>query len=244
MNRKIVLGIPFDDVSPIEVMPVMFKRRFTDKVVVVGIHITTINAFMNETLTATELEEATLIFADGYSVSALMRYGGLRNCVRVATTDLIQKLLDSQMLNANFKIALIGGDVITSESAKVEWLKLRPLDEVMSVQGFNIDIPALLSDLNVFKPDLILVGMGMPLELKFLNQYRDQLPNGFYVTCGGYLRLLAKMESRSPTLLQNLRLEWLYRWVTDPKRTTKRYVMGLYNIALLLLLTKCKRSRN
>jgi N-acetylglucosaminyldiphosphoundecaprenol N-acetyl-beta-D-mannosaminyltransferase len=199
---------------------------------------------MNETLTATELEEATLIFADGYSVSALMRYGGLRNCVRVATTDLIQKLLDSQMGNANFKIALIGGDVITSESAKVEWLKLRPLDQVMSVQGFNIDIPALLSDLNVFKPDLILVGMGMPLELKFLNQYRDQLPNGLYVTCGGYLRLLAKMESRSPTLLQNLKLEWLYRWVTDPKRTTKRYVMGLYNIALLLLLTKSKRSRN
>jgi N-acetylglucosaminyldiphosphoundecaprenol N-acetyl-beta-D-mannosaminyltransferase len=217
------------------------NKSKSEVVSLVGVHITTLNAMKSRDLSQLELEKANLIFADGLSVSILMRLGGLSHFKRIATTDLIDYLLVHNFENVNLRVALIGGNEKISSSATTEWLRAREGDTVVGFLGYEMDLEKLLQELATFKPDLVLVGLGMPKELRFINENFKDLPNALYVTCGGYLRLLGKLEFRAPRLMRYLRLEWCYRLLTDPLRTFPRYSIGMSS--LLSLCTIAIRDR-
>jgi hypothetical protein len=69
----------------------------------------------------------------------------------------------------------------------------------------------------------VLVGMGMPLQERFLHDNRLDLPSAYYATVGGAIDYVAGEARLAPRFLGGAGLEWLWRFTNDPRRLFSRY---------------------
>lgn len=93
-----------------------------------------------------------------------------------------------------------------------------------------------IEEINQLKPDILIVGFGMPLQEKWIMENREKLNVGIIMTGGNCFTFLAGEESRAPEWMHENGLEWLYRFIKEPKRMFSRYVIGnpLFIIRVLM----------
>jgi exopolysaccharide biosynthesis WecB/TagA/CpsF family protein len=103
---------------------------------------------------------------------------------------------------------------------------------------FSIDEEDEICDeINLTKPDVIWVGLSVPLEYEFAARNRSRLQGGWLVTCGGCYNFITGAYVRAPHWMQAAGLEWLHRLLREPKRLFWRYAVT-NPLALFLLLTR------
>lgn len=95
---------------------------------------------------------------------------------------------------------------------------------------------SVIKQINQFNPDILIVGMGMPVQEKWVCQNMDRLDARVIIPCGAVIDRLAGVVSDCPTPISNAGLEWLYRLVKEPKRLAKRYLIGNLAFACNLIL--------
>ncbi len=78
--------------------------------------------------------------------------------------------------------------------------------------------------LSSLKPDIVVVGMGTPLQEQFLIDLRSAGWAGTGFTCGGFLHQTAKGIQYYPGWIDKLNLRWMYRIYDEPK-LFKRYTL-------------------
>lgn len=72
--------------------------------------------------------------------------------------------------------------------------------------------------------NVILVGLGNPKQTKWIFKYKDKLPNiNVFMALGATIDFEAGNIKRAPRIFQKLALEWLYRFIKEPKRLFRRY---------------------
>lgn len=169
------------------------------------------------------LQRFDVVHADGYSVAIAARLAGAKRAQRLTTTDLVNDLL---VTSSGLRLALVGGEPGVAEEAALNLGKQFDAEVVIAAHGYHDDWSELLTSTRSAAPDVLLVGLGMPLEARWVDTHFDQLPDCLVITCGGLLRLLAEREQRAPKFLRRARLEWFYRLTTDPRRTWHRYSRG------------------
>jgi N-acetylglucosaminyldiphosphoundecaprenol N-acetyl-beta-D-mannosaminyltransferase len=77
------------------------------------------------------------------------------------------------------------------------------------------------------RPDLIVLGMGMPKQEAVAVALRDQLAHPCVIVCGGaILDFLSGRVVRAPQWMRASGLEWVHRLVHEPRRLFARYVVG------------------
>lgn len=90
--------------------------------------------------------------------------------------------------------------------------------------------------------NMLFVAMSSPKKEIFLNTHKKALQNiNFIMGVGGSFDVLAGKTKRAPKWMQNAGLEWFYRFLQEPKRMWKRYLIG--NIKFISLLIKEKRKK-
>lgn len=130
-------------------------------------------------------------------------------------------------------VGLIGGDLDTANSHLVDFEAMFPNATVL--WSFAGDSQCIYQVQNALdqggkKPNLILVGMGAPLqervalELFDLVNKRPDSSNPLIATCGGWLDQLG-VHNYYPKWSTPLRLNWLVRLYREPKRLWKRYIL-------------------
>ena len=63
-----------------------------------------------------------------------------------------------------------------------------------------------------------------PKKLTLIYKYKNELPNiNLFMALGATIDFEAGNVKRAPEIFQKLALEWLYRFLKDPKRLFKRY---------------------
>ncbi len=77
---------------------------------------------------------------------------------------------------------------------------------------------------DTLKPDVIVVGMGTPLQEKFLLDLKLTGFLGSAYTCGGFIHQTANKINYYPKLFDKFNLRWLYRMYDEPK-LVKRYFL-------------------
>jgi N-acetylglucosaminyldiphosphoundecaprenol N-acetyl-beta-D-mannosaminyltransferase len=97
---------------------------------------------------------------------------------------------------------------------------------------------AVIDKINEFKPNILLVGMGMPVQEKWVYTYRSRLHVNAIMLGGAVIDRLAGVVSDCPHAIANIGLEWLYRWFREPKRLAARYFIGNPAFALQITLGK------
>jgi exopolysaccharide biosynthesis WecB/TagA/CpsF family protein len=79
-----------------------------------------------------------------------------------------------------------------------------------------------LRKIKELNPDIVICGMGTPLQEKFLVDLKNMGWKGIGYTCGGFLHQTATNINYYPKWIDKLNLRWLYRIYDEPK-LFKRY---------------------
>ena len=84
---------------------------------------------------------------------------------------------------------------------------------------------SIASQIKASQADILFVAMGSPKKEIFLNQYGKYMDVPFVMGVGGSFDVVAGKVSRAPKLMQKTGLEWFYRFLQEPRRMWKRYLV-------------------
>jgi N-acetylglucosaminyldiphosphoundecaprenol N-acetyl-beta-D-mannosaminyltransferase len=98
---------------------------------------------------------------------------------------------------------------------------------------------AVVAEINAAAPDILLVGLGMPLQERWLMENRERIGAGVVLTGGAVFDYVSGGLRRGPRLLTDNGFEWLARLFVEPRRLWRRYLVG--NPLFLLRVLKQRR---
>jgi len=183
------------------------------------------------------MSRADLVYADGMSVIVLAKLAGARAAERAGTTD-IGWLVIRQLglaLGRPARVALVGGpEGLTRRAARVIAADVGA-EIVLTEHGYHDDWSPVLERLADSGCDLVLVGLGAPHEMKWVDKHVSDLPSCLVMTCGGWFGFITQDEKRAPQWACDAGLEWTYRIAQSPRRLVKRYARGALSTAALSL---------
>lgn len=84
---------------------------------------------------------------------------------------------------------------------------------------------AVLSRIREFRPDILMVGMGMPQQEHWVVDHIDCIDAPVILTAGACMDYVAGQLPTSPRWMGAVGLEWLHRLVTRPRRVWRRYLI-------------------
>lgn len=88
---------------------------------------------------------------------------------------------------------------------------------------------------------LLFVAITSPRKENFMYEYRDVLSKvNFTMGVGGTFDVIAGETKRAPLWMQNIGMEWFYRFLQEPGRMWKRYLIG--NTKFIWLVVKEKHK--
>jgi N-acetylglucosaminyldiphosphoundecaprenol N-acetyl-beta-D-mannosaminyltransferase len=109
-------------------------------------------------------------------------------------------------------------------------------DGFFDVAAEGPDNRRVLAAISEFQPQVVMVGMGMPRQEKWIAQNVDALEGCVVLSVGAAFDYEAGVQKAAPRWIGRLGLEWLYRLVADPRRLFRRYCIEPW--ALLLMLAQ------
>ncbi|MEZ5571303.1 MAG: WecB/TagA/CpsF family glycosyltransferase [Halioglobus sp.] len=91
--------------------------------------------------------------------------------------------------------------------------------------GYSTDQATIVARINALQPDILLVGMGMPLQERWLIEHLQELDIGFATQAGATLDYYTGAQAKPPRWMSDIGLAWLYRLASDPARLWRRYLL-------------------
>ncbi|MGM0471815.1 MAG: WecB/TagA/CpsF family glycosyltransferase [Bacillota bacterium] len=166
------------------------------------------------------LNQAELTIPDGSGLLVAARLLGRSLKERVTGIDLMKQLL-ALAAQENYSIYFLGAKPEVIQQARHRVVTAYPELKIVGVHHGYLDSTTeaeVIKEINDQAPDLLFVGMGAPLQEKWLSAYRDKLDFSVGMGVGGSFDILAEQKTRAPQIIQQLGLEWLYRLLQEPSR--------------------------
>lgn len=234
-----IIGIDVDDAAMPEVIETVMKWTDSgmDPNVAFGVNANVCNMYVADESFRALVDRCQLRYADGQSVVWASRILGSPLRERVATTDLIQPLA-AACASRFKKLYLYGGAPGIAEKA-ADNLRVSYHGLLVRTHHGYLDTDhefPIIEDINQFGTDVLMVGLGDPLQLEWIERYRAELSVGAVLTCGGLFDWTSGRNPRAPRIMVRLGLEWLWRLWLEPRRLARRYVIG--NPLFILRLAK------
>lgn len=194
------------------------------------------------------LEESEIVHCDGFGVIKAMRYLGLtvEPDYRVSYTDLMPALL-KQCDRNGWSVFLLGTKEEAIEKAIFNLTKAYPHAKFFGHHGYfnknNRKInQQIIQGINEIKPQILIVGMGMPVQEEWVKNHQEQLQVNAIFVGGAVIDRFAGLVTDCPEWLSKRGLEWVYRFIKEPKRLAARYLLGNPAFALQILLAKLQQG--
>jgi N-acetylglucosaminyldiphosphoundecaprenol N-acetyl-beta-D-mannosaminyltransferase len=100
-----------------------------------------------------------------------------------------------------------------------------------------------VEEINAAAADILLVGLGMPLQERWLMENRHGLDVGAALTGGAVFDYISGRLDRGPRLFTRHGFEWLARLLVEPSRLWRRYLLGNPLFILRVLKQRLGASR-
>ncbi len=175
---------------------------------------------------------ASLVFCDGAGVMLAARILGERIPERITYADWMWQLA-AFAEREGLSLFLLGARPGVAERAAVRLRERHPDLKIAGVHhGYferAVEAPeneAVVAEINAARPDLLLVGLGMPLQERWLLQNWDRLDASVALTGGAVFDYVSGELKRGPRVLTDNGFEWLARLFIEPRRLWRRYVLG------------------
>jgi N-acetylglucosaminyldiphosphoundecaprenol N-acetyl-beta-D-mannosaminyltransferase len=175
---------------------------------------------------------ADIITADGIGVVWAARWLGAPELERVTGIDLVQALFPIAH-EGKWRIFFLGGKPGVAEQAANQVVLKNQGITCETMHGYFSPEEELkvLAKIRHFKPDLLLVGLGAPLQEYWIAKYPGLASVSIGV--GGSFDVLAGIAVRAPKSIQDCHMEWLYRLWKEPWRWKRQAVLPRFMIEVL-----------
>lgn len=193
----------------------------------------------------------SVIGIDGSMLVLALRMIGLRVSRRSFDLTSLAPVVFGRCAKEGLSVALVGGEPGVAEEAARHFRRLYGSDlkvDFIHDGFFESDArrESVIGELVVLAPRVLIVGMGTPLQERFLIDVADAGWCGLGLTCGGFFHQTAsKGGDYYPKWIDKLNLRWLYRMFDEPK-LIKRYFKGYSEFCFVFILDVLKgdvRSR-
>jgi N-acetylglucosaminyldiphosphoundecaprenol N-acetyl-beta-D-mannosaminyltransferase len=175
---------------------------------------------------------ASLVFCDGAGVMLAARILGERIPERITYADWMWQLA-AFAEREGLSLFLLGARPGVAERAAARLEERHPDLKITGAHHgyFNRTVgapenEAVIAEINAARPDLLLVGLGMPLQERWLMQNWNRLDARVALTGGAVFDYVSGELKRGPRILTDNGFEWLARLLIEPGRLWRRYVVG------------------
>jgi N-acetylglucosaminyldiphosphoundecaprenol N-acetyl-beta-D-mannosaminyltransferase len=175
------------------------------------------------------VNQSTFSFADGMPlVFALRMLYGIRQD-RIAGMDFMGDVLKS-CEQSRLSVFLYGS---TPEVLKSLEQHIRTNFSNVRIAGIisppfrqltEEENTAIIDQINSSSANLVFVGLGCPKQETWMAKNSSKI-NACLLGVGGAFEIYAGLKNRAPNWMRNVGLEWLYRFIQEPKRLMKRYAV-------------------
>jgi len=187
-------------------------------------------------------KHANFIHIDGMPLIFLGRLFGypLKRSNRLAYLDLIQPLM-MEAARQRWRVFFIGSKPGVAAKAEKFFKDQSPGLQMKTMHGYFDVTPGskenqkVLEIINTYKPNILMVGMGMPRQEDWVLDNLNNLNANVILTIGACMDYIAKAVPTPPRWLGQLGLEWAYRLLSEPRRLWRRYLLEPWFIFKLLI---------
>lgn len=159
-------------------------------------------------------------------------------------TDFVPALLT--YISEPKRIGLIGSTPAILQAAAEGFRAHAPWHAVIPVSDGYFDknnCQDVIDRLAASKLDILLVGMGTPLQEKWVHDHIQPEHARLVLSVGALFDFVSGAVPRAPLAIRRMRLEWAYRIVCEPRRLWRRYIVGGPVFLARLVHYRLTRSR-
>lgn len=192
-----------------------------------------------------ELLQDQLVLPDGFGldIASLLLHGEAFPA-NLNGTDFIPALMT--YMDRRKRIGMIGASPAVLESARKEFQRRCPWHEFIAVSDGYLDHEkslAVARELDDLHLDVLVVCMGTPRQERWVAQYLRPNHARLVLTGGALFDFVSGTVPRASLTIRRMRLEWAFRFWNEPRRLARRYLVGIPQFFLNLMLFRLRRRR-
>ena len=198
------------------------------------------------------LKECDYITCDSQVLTFATRLLGTPVRQRLSGSDFLPRFCEYHRNNPDITIYLLGGMGDVAARARDAINRKVGRDIVVGcysppagAEANEAACQEMVDMINASKATVLVVGLGVPKQERFIRRYREELPRvRIFLPLGGALDYEAGAMKRPPAWLSNIGMEWAYRILQEPRKRWKRYLVDDMPVIPLILKQKMGLYRN
>jgi len=172
-----------------------------------------INTYFTDAEYARIIDQADLVYADGQAVILASRILKEPLLERISAADFFFHFCEL-CAKEHLSLFLLGSSAGVAEKAKENLKQAHPSLRIAGARhGYfaALEIPQLVSEIREAGPDILLVGMSVPLQENFAFHHLKEFQVPVVWCVGALFEYMAGITPRAPIWMRRLGLEWLFR---------------------------------
>jgi len=173
-----------------------------------------------------EVNKNIKFYQEGIGCYISLNFLGFKNIQRIDSTEVIENIF-IKLLNTEKKIFLLGSNY---EKRFVEEKIFNKFPQIVGYHSGFFDeslIPDIAQKIKESKAEFVLLAMGQPKQELTAIKLRSFLPDLNFYCVGNFFNFYLGVQKRAPLWIRKLQLEWFFRFLLEPKRMFKRYIIGI-----------------
>ncbi len=189
------------------------------------------NMAQKDRIFAKALGTSDILLPDGISVVYASRFLKGSRLKKIAGADLFEYEMRRLNLNSG-SCFFLGCDDSTlkriTEKAALEFpkVKVHSFSPPYVKEFSKADNARMIKAVNLYNPDVLFIGMTAPKQEKWAYENFDSLAAKRICCIGAVFDFYAGNKNRAPRWMIYLGLEWFSRFISEPERLWRRYLIG------------------
>ncbi len=242
-----IFGIRFRILTVCDLIDFILKSAGkSERVIIDYVNVRSLNLAYRDPWLKNFLNRCDMLFCDGIGVVIGANMLGYRmgKKHRMTCPDFLDGLASQLAAESRSLYLLAGAPGVAARAAEL-LVQRHPSLKVAQHHGYfkktGPENEQVLEALERFRPDVLYVGFGMPIQEHWIEDNLDRLPAKVILPLGACLDFYTGMAYRGPRWMTDHGLEWLGRLFTEsPKRVFGRYVMGNPLFLLRVLIERLR----
>lgn len=178
--------------------------------------------------------KADWIICDSRILYFLLKFTSKRLKCSISGSDFLHQYYMFHRDDEYCRMFLLGGKNDVADKAKKKINAFVGRDMVvgayspsMGFENNRQENESIINMINISRANVVVVGVGCPKQEIWINKYMHRMPSvRIWMALGATINFEAGKFRRAPRWIRKIALEWLFRFLLEPKRLFKRYFLN------------------